>query len=68
MARRGPQGRLVTLRYRKRPVEIEAFQMTEERRQDMSEWPPWLHEAWNKRFWHVGAVYPETREAPEVAT
>ena len=34
-------------KYRKRPVVIEAFQMTKERRWDNSEWPNWLHEAWN---------------------
>lgn len=35
-------------KYRKRPVVIEAFQMTKERRWDNSEWPHWLHEAWQK--------------------
>ena len=30
----------------KRPIEIEAFQMTKERRWDNSEWPNWLHKAW----------------------
>ena len=35
------------MRYRKKPVVIEAFQMTEGRRMDVSEWPPWLHVAWN---------------------
>lgn len=34
-------------KYRKKPVVIEAFQMTEARRMDNSEWPSWLHEAWN---------------------
>lgn len=34
------------MKYRKKPVVIEAFQMTEERRSDNSEWPDWLHEAW----------------------
>lgn len=34
--------------YRKKPVVIEAFQMTEARRQDNSEWPSWLHAAWQK--------------------
>lgn len=34
------------MKYRKKPVVIEAFQMTEERRWDNSEWPQWLHEAW----------------------
>ena len=34
-------------KYRKKPVVIEAFQMTETRREDNSEWPEWLHKAWN---------------------
>ena len=33
-------------KFRKRPVVIEAFQMTEERRWDNSDWPGWLHQAW----------------------
>lgn len=43
-------------KFRKKPVEIEAFQMTKERRQDNSEWPNWLHEAWNMDFPEPGAV------------
>lgn len=35
------------MRFRKKPVVVEAFQMTAERRWDNSEWPIWLHEAWN---------------------
>jgi hypothetical protein len=35
------------MQYRKKPVVIEAFQMTEARRNDNSEWPQWLHQAWN---------------------
>ncbi|MCK5614039.1 hypothetical protein KAR91_69895 [Candidatus Pacearchaeota archaeon] len=38
------------MKYRKKPVIIEAFQMTKERRQDNSEWPEWMHEAWNKDY------------------
>ena len=34
-------------KYRKKPVVIEAFQMTEARRRDNSEWPFWLNMAWN---------------------
>ena len=34
-------------RYRKKPIVIEAFQMTLTRRWDNSEWPSWLSEAWN---------------------
>ena len=35
------------MKYRKKPVVIEAFQMTKERRYDNLEWPEWLHKAWN---------------------
>ena len=35
-------------KFRKKPVIIEAFQMTLARRWDNSEWPNWLHEAWNR--------------------
>lgn len=45
--------------YRKKPVVIQAFQMTKERRQDNSEWPEWLNEAWNKDHGEIGALYPE---------
>lgn len=36
------------MKYRKKPVVIEAFQMTKARRFDNSEWPNWLHKAWNR--------------------
>jgi len=42
-------------KYEQKPVVIEAFQMTVERRWDNSEWPRWLHEAWNKDG--VGAMF-----------
>jgi hypothetical protein len=35
-------------KFRKKPVIIEAFQMTKERRWNNSEWPEWLHMAWNE--------------------
>lgn len=47
------------MRYRKKPVVIEAFQMTPERRRDNSEWPNWLHRAWNMAHEEPGAVYCE---------
>ena len=34
------------MQYRKKPVVIEAFQMTRARRWDNSEWPEWLNRAW----------------------
>jgi hypothetical protein len=46
-------------KYRKLPVVIEAFQMTEARRQDNSEWPEWLNKAWQKEALEEGAVFPK---------
>ena len=45
-------------KFRKKPVIIEAFQMTEARRWDSSIWPGWLHEAWTR---HPGekAMWPD---------
>ena len=34
--------------FRKKPIIIQAFQMTEERRNDNRDWPEWLNYAWNK--------------------
>ena len=45
-------------KFRKKPVVIEAFQMTKERRWNNLDWPEWLHEAWNKNFEEVGSFYP----------
>jgi hypothetical protein len=44
------------MKYRKKPVVIEAFQMTKERRMDNSEWPNWLNLAWNKGRNELGAL------------
>jgi len=46
-------------KYIKRPVIIEAFQMTKEKRQDNSNWPNWLNEAWNKDVNEVGSLSPK---------
>jgi len=35
-------------KYRKKPIVIEAFQMTKEKRWDNSDWPNWLNQAWQK--------------------
>lgn len=35
-------------KFRKKPVVIEAFQMTEESRHDNRDWPEWLNEAWQR--------------------
>jgi hypothetical protein len=44
--------------YRKKPVIIEAFQMTPARRADNSEWPQWMHQAWQLDRNQAGALYP----------
>jgi hypothetical protein len=49
------------MKYRKKPVVIEAFQMTEERRFDNTEWPNWLNKAWNDNFDDVGSVWPAVK-------
>lgn len=43
-------------KFRKKPVVIEAFQMTQARRMDSRDWPNWLHEAWNRNWPEPGAV------------
>jgi hypothetical protein len=44
--------------FRKKPVVIEAFQLTTETRTDNSSWPNWAHDAWNKPHNEPGALYP----------
>lgn len=46
--------------YRKKPVVIEAFQMTQERRWDNSEWPEWLNWAWNREIGEDNALWCDT--------
>lgn len=45
-------------RFRKKPVMIEAFQMSRAGRADNSEWPDWLHEAWQLGPGEVNALWP----------
>jgi len=46
------------MKFKKKPIEVEAFQMTEARRRDNSEWPNWLHEAWNEPRLEIGSLSP----------
>ena len=43
--------------FRKKPIEVEAFQMTAERMENRLDWPRWLHSAWNKDPSEVGRFY-----------
>lgn len=52
------------MKYRKKPVVIEAFQMSPERRWDNSEWPKWLHEAWQRGPGENG-LWPSSDHSPQ---
>jgi hypothetical protein len=43
-------------KFRKKPVVIEAFQMTPEHRASNLHWPHWMHEAWNTPHDQPGAL------------
>lgn len=45
------------MKFRKKPVVIEAFQMTEARGKSNVDWPSWLHQAWNAPREAPGALY-----------
>ena len=44
------------MKFRKKPVVIDAFQMTEARRMDNSDWPNWLNSAWNEERDQEGSL------------
>ena len=44
-------------KFRKKPVVIEAFQMTLTTRWNNSDWPEWLNEAWNMEAGEEGALF-----------
>ena len=45
-------------RYRKKPVVIEAFQMSRSARFNNCDWPEWLNTAWNLTRGDLFSVYP----------
>jgi hypothetical protein len=45
-------------KFRKKPVVIDAFQVTEETRRDNRDWPEWLNRAWNLERTDIGSVCP----------
>ena len=45
-------------KFRKKPVVIEAFQMTRARREKNEDWPYWLHRAWNEKNDKIGSLQP----------
>lgn len=53
-------------KFRKKPLEVEAYQMWQGRRQYESLWPDWLRDAFNKDFQTPGALYASTRIGGEL--
>ena len=51
--------------YRKKPVVIEAFQMTEAHRWDNSEWPIWLDDAWREPTGGEGSLFCEQNKGDD---
>ena len=45
-------------RFRKKPIIIEAFHLTEEARWDNRDWLEWMHRAWNGRIPEPGSMAP----------
>lgn len=50
------------LKFRKKPIVVEAFQMTRERRVDNRDWPEWLNAAWSTNSNLVGVVCPNPKD------
>lgn len=55
------------MKYRKKPVVIEAFQITVETRNSNCDWPDWLHRAWQKEVKETGALYPMSKYVDELS-
>jgi len=55
----------MNLKFRKKPVVIEAFQMTKERRTSNADWPEWMHRAWQLDRGTPGSLYPIGMGNPE---
>ena len=47
-------------RYRRLPVEVEAFQLTDANIGDVESWPEWARQARALDWWRVGAIWPSS--------
>ena len=47
----------MNFKYRKKPIIVEAFQLTDKNKQDITTWPEWLQNAWDKDPNEVGSLY-----------
>lgn len=57
----------MNVKFRKKPIVIEAYQMTKERRANNASWPEWLHDAWQLDRNRPGWLGP-TEEGTENGT
>ena len=48
----------MTMKYRKKPIVIEAFHMTAERMANNVDWPEWLNAAWQMNKHITGSLTP----------
>jgi hypothetical protein len=53
------------MKFRKKPVLIEAFQMTLERRNNIADWPDWLQRARQLKRGSQGSLYPTDENASD---
>lgn len=51
--------------FRKKPVVIEAFQLTKETRFDNRDWPEWMNRAWNNERKTAGALFTTCDATPD---
>lgn len=52
------------MKYRKKPVEVEAFQLTPYAHRNHNGWPEWMTAAWRKPAGSVGAIFPARAAKP----
>ena len=58
----------INVNYRKKPIVIQAFQLTFERNHSQSDWPEWLTKAWLKKNDEVGAMWRSVNGWPLINT
>lgn len=46
------------MKFKKRPLVVEAFQMTPERRASNADWPEWMNKAWQLDRNETGSLHP----------
>jgi hypothetical protein len=46
------------MKFRKKPIVVDAFQFTKESRDSNADWPDWMNRAWNMDRETTGSLYP----------